>query len=133
MTPLRKRKTPRSEKYMEWVRSQQSAVSQNTQYVVAHHVRCFGWGGIGLKPSDFRTVPLTHEEHMELHRIGEREFWETNNVDPRTQICAQMLIYLRDVLFNPISEDEADEFAEMEFDELIEWLEDKIINLTRYQ
>lgn len=129
----RKRKTPRSEKYMSWVRSLQSAVSSSTQYVVAHHVRCFGWGGMAIKPSDFRVVPLTHAEHLELHNTGERDFWEMREIDPRSHICAQMLIYLSEVLAMPPTEKEADEFSEMEFDDIIEYLEEKIISATRYR
>jgi Protein of unknown function (DUF968) len=130
---LQKRKQPRSEEYLEWVRGQQSIASQSSQYIVAHHVRCFGWGGMGLKPSDYRTVPLTHGEHMELHQHGEIEFWESQDIDPRTYIAAQLLIYLRDYLHCPLSNEDMDSISTLEFNELIEALEDRVLEIERYR
>jgi hypothetical protein len=130
---LQKRKQLRSKEYLEWVRGQQSIVSQSSQYVVAHHVRCFGWGGMGLKPSDYRVVPLTHEEHQELHQHGEFEFWESRDIDPRTYIAAQLLIYLRDELHCSLSDEEMDAVAAMEFDDLISTLEQKVLEVGVYK
>lgn len=39
-----------------------------------HHLR-MGWYAKGLKPPDDWVVPLSHEKHDELHRIGEATFW----------------------------------------------------------
>lgn len=48
----------------------------------AAHVRIGGDGGMSLKPSDWRTVPLCGHDsdseghHAQQHRLGERVFWE---------------------------------------------------------
>lgn len=61
--------------------------------VVAHHVRCLGGGGTGLKPSDFLCVPLTSEEHERLHRGGEKSYWADRGHDPRQLITMHLLVY----------------------------------------
>lgn len=38
--------------------------------------------GIGAKPSDCWTVPLSAEMHREQHASGERWFWEEHGVNP---------------------------------------------------
>lgn len=128
-----KRKTPRNKNYMAWVRTLNSVVSGSNQYVVAHHVRCFGWGGIGLKPSDYRVVPLTHEEHLDLHQNGEEDFWEHHDIEPRSHIAAQMVIYLREEVGDPMTRPEVERLEEMEWTDMIEMLEDRIHNKTRFQ
>jgi hypothetical protein len=48
----------------------------------AAHVRIGGDGGMALKPSDWRTVPLCGADddwmghHAYQHQIGERPFWD---------------------------------------------------------
>lgn len=41
----------------------------------AAHIRWRGNGGVGLKPSDDRVVPLDKGYHILQHRMGEVEFW----------------------------------------------------------
>lgn len=62
--------------------------------VVSHHVRAGGHGGVGLKPSDYRTVPLTDSEHRELHQKGEKSFWLSRDVDPDRVIIALLCEWL---------------------------------------
>ena len=62
--------------------------------VNAHHVRLGGHGGMGLKPSDFRTVPLTDPEHRELHQKGEGSFWNSRGVDPDEVIITLLTSWL---------------------------------------
>jgi hypothetical protein len=62
--------------------------------IVAHHVRCLGGGGMGLKPSDLMCVPLTPIEHERLHRIGEKTFWAEHSIDPKDELAKNMLIFL---------------------------------------
>ena len=38
-----------------------------------HHL-LLGWNRKGEKPHDLWTIPLTHAEHMDLHRIGEKRY-----------------------------------------------------------
>lgn len=59
----------RSKKYLAWVRKQPSAISGRPADD-AHHIIGHGLGGMGTKPSDLLTFPLTRDEHMELHHIG---------------------------------------------------------------
>jgi len=63
----------RSKKYREWVKQQPSIVSG--QYGVdPHHVIGYGFGSMGSKAPDWAVIPLTRQEHNELH--GDRYKWE---------------------------------------------------------
>ena len=73
--PCPKTKTPRNPKYLEFVRSRACCVCGLKYTVVAHHIRMGGGGGTGIKPSDYRTVPLCDNHHKLLHQMGERSFW----------------------------------------------------------
>lgn len=72
-------KTPRNKRYLEWMRLQTccscGAESHPERPSEAAHVRLGMGGGIGLKPSDYRTVPLCRYCHAEQHAKGERTFW----------------------------------------------------------
>lgn len=61
---------------------------------VAAHVRMGGSGGVGLKPSDYRTVPLTDSEHRQQHQVGEKAFWRGCGVDPFTSIIALLRVWV---------------------------------------
>ena len=82
----------RSRKYLEWVRSRACCVTGSYCNVVAHHVRMYGSGGTGIKPSDYMAVPLSTEAHATLHRIGESEFWKDE--DPRDIIISLMATWI---------------------------------------
>lgn len=61
---------------------------------VAHHVRMGAGAGIGQKPSDFLTVPLTDEQHRWLHQIGERTFWHDKlRLDPYAVIKGLLMVW----------------------------------------
>lgn len=47
----------------------------------AAHVR-MGHGGMGLKPSDDRCLPLCIEHHRRQHAMGEAPFWTRAGLDP---------------------------------------------------
>ena len=80
--PRRRRKPRRgpdqAEDYRDWVRQQPSAVSESTRAIEACHT---GPHGFWQKSSGYTCIPLTHEEHMELHRIGPRKFQEKYRID----------------------------------------------------
>ena len=81
--PPRRRREPRrgpdlAEAYRDWIRQQPSAVSESTRNVEACHT---GPHGFGQKSSGYTCIPLTHEEHMELQRIGPRKFQEKYRID----------------------------------------------------
>lgn len=96
----------RSQEYMAFVRKHVSCLSWDAPKVplrfdevegyvpsVAHHVRMGGGGGTGLKPSDYRTVPLTDQEHRVLHREGEESFWRRVGVDPRQRMISLLVLW----------------------------------------
>lgn len=96
-------KTPRSAAYLAFVRGMPCAVTGVEHGVIAHHVRMHPHGGgLSLKPSDYRVVPLNQMRHLELHQHGEKTFWKKYGVRPEAvmgellrQWCAQR--YLVDV------------------------------------
>lgn len=94
----------RSERYLRYIRGQDSCLSWAgglPQAVptpahpvsIAHHVRLGGNGGVGIKPSDYRTVPLTDLEHRALHQRGEKSFWREAGLDPDQIIISLLIVY----------------------------------------
>lgn len=49
--------------------------------MVAHHVRIDCRGGMGLKPSDYNTIPLSAFQHWTLHQGVEKEYYERFDID----------------------------------------------------
>jgi hypothetical protein len=79
----RQRRKPRrgpdqAEAYRDWIRQQPSCVSESTRDVEACHT---GPHGFWQKSSGYTCIPLTHNEHMELHRIGPQQFQEKYRID----------------------------------------------------
>lgn len=89
-----KQKTGRSREYMAFVRTLRSIASGSENEIIAHHVRCMGGGGMGMKPSDYFCVPLTNEEHQKLHNTGEPSFWTANDSSPEEAVLSTQLLYL---------------------------------------
>ena len=89
-------KTPRSSSYLAFVRAHRCAGCSRhpDEYIQAAHVRIGNGGGVGLKPSDYRAVPLCHWCHERQHRIGERTFWEEVGRDPDAIIVRLIGRYL---------------------------------------
>lgn len=88
----------RSKSYMRFVRSRPCAVTGfEGEEVVAHHVRCLGFGGIGLKPPDWMCVPLLSREHTKLHDMGEKSYWAMHGMDPAQVVLGTMLLGLAQV------------------------------------
>lgn len=79
-----KSKSFRNAKYLSWIRKQNCLVTDMdfTQTdMVAHHVRTDCRGGMGLKPSDFNTIPLTAFQHFLLHQGVEKEYYSRHHLD----------------------------------------------------
>lgn len=77
----------RSASYLKHVRGFVCAVSGSREHVCegrieAAHVRMGTDGGLGVKPSDFYTVPLCTKAHANQHSLGEQTFWKHHGVDP---------------------------------------------------
>ena len=71
-SPRKRRRGPaRNWKYLAWIRTLPSAVSGAYGCEAAH---TGSDGGMRQKASDYSAIPLTHDEHMELHRIGREDF-----------------------------------------------------------
>jgi hypothetical protein len=88
----------RNRNYLAWIR-QQECIATGMDFtqtdMVAHHVRAGGNGGMGLKPSDYRTVPLTAFQHHKLHSMIETKYYEMFEV-PIDDVIADLLQrYLR--------------------------------------
>ena len=82
LCPIALMRSHRDSSYLAFVRTQPCCISGLTTGVVAHHVRMMGGGGVGLKPSDYLSVPLHHEVHQKLHSQGEGAFWAEKDVRP---------------------------------------------------
>lgn len=79
-----KRKKDNDDEYCAWLRKQKSAYSHRVAHrgrtIVAAHYRTAKNSGVGIKPL-FSAIPLTNEEHLEQHRVGQfkfasRAWWE---------------------------------------------------------
>jgi archaeosine-15-forming tRNA-guanine transglycosylase len=51
-------------------------------------------GGMGLKVSDYRTVPFCHLHHSEYHQKGRGSFEAKYNVDLREEIINALEAYV---------------------------------------
>lgn len=91
----------RNEKYLQWVRQRPCIVSQVdfTQMdacIVAHHVRYLSIDcGMGMKPSDYRVLPLTAKLHQLLHSGSEKEFWHKHGIDVEMEMIEQLKLYMQ--------------------------------------
>lgn len=98
-TPSQRLPCWRSPVYLKWVRERPCVRCEAPPPSEAAHVRMGNGGGMGLKPSDYRTVPLCHTCHALQHQIGERAFWwQAPNSGPHNLIAAQLALYLAEYL-----------------------------------
>lgn len=90
--PAIKRPRLQEPKHLAWIRTLPCVVSGNNVTVQAAHVR-YGdprffkpHSGIGEKPDDRYTVPLSSELHLTgpdaQHDSNEREWWKGHGIDP---------------------------------------------------
>lgn len=84
-------KEPREhdEKHLKFIRSLPSCISGDGP-CVAHHLLSVSGRGVARKADDRHTLPLTWEEHDELHKKcgsngvwEERYFWDTFRINPK--------------------------------------------------
>lgn len=69
-----KQETFDSEKYRRWIASLPCVVI-GARNVQCAHIRRGAEAGLGRKPADWRTLPLSVEEHAKQHEIGELNYW----------------------------------------------------------
>lgn len=73
-----KTKTERSEEYKRYIRSKPCMICGSKSEV--HHEAIVP-GGIGLKCSDFETLPLCRNCHIERHTAGVDTFYNRHNIN----------------------------------------------------
>jgi hypothetical protein len=72
--------------------------------MVAHHVRTMGGGGMGLKPSDLYTIPLTAYEHARLHAGVEGDYYRRHDLDIQPILVDLMRRFIRNKMEIPIGD-----------------------------
>jgi hypothetical protein len=89
---VEKSKTYKNPKYLEYIRTLPCCVCRRG--AEPHHADT---GGVGIKCSDTRAIPLCHRCHVECHAIGRNTFQEKNNIDFKTvQVkCLEEFIAVR--------------------------------------
>lgn len=115
----------RNKRYLEWARLRKCLVT-GKQAEVAHHVRDRdNSSGTGLRPSDYRVLPLLNSYHTTgtyaIHRIGAFSFYQRFGIDPHRSIVSLLKEYLKEVHNVEFSHNQG-----MEDRELIPLLEEKI-------
>lgn len=75
-----KQTAPRDPAYLDWIRTQ-PCTACGASPVHAHHHPAAGHSSVGLKTSDYRTVPLCPVCHDRVHRIGKLSFWGETDVE----------------------------------------------------
>jgi hypothetical protein len=89
--PFFKNKTPRSEKYKAWIRTQPCVVCGRTGETIAPaHMAT---GGTSIKASDYYCLPLCYDHHAEEHR-GHKTFAEKHNIDIGWKIAEHLEAYV---------------------------------------
>lgn len=71
INPQPKNKPLRDKKYLKWLITQRPLISGDGD-TVAHHLKCLGGGGTGIKPPDNHCIPLPESVHRDVHQYGER-------------------------------------------------------------
>ena len=61
--------------YIEYIKEQPCCITERPN-VDPHHTKSIGSGG-----SDLSAIPLTHELHVECHKIGRDTFQKKYNID----------------------------------------------------
>jgi hypothetical protein len=83
-------KRPRIHKpeYLPWIRQLPCLVTGRTDAIEAAHIRFADTSvgkrtvGMGEKPDDRWTVPLTADEHRKQHSGSEMNYWHHVGIDP---------------------------------------------------
>ena len=128
-----KKKNFRNSQYLEFIRSQLSAISDDSDDykdevadpVVAHQVRIGQNGRTGLEPSDYRTIPLSDSQHKKLHDGGEKSFYEFHGLNEKMQ----MVDYLFEYIYTKMSKNRNLDFQSMipHLEELIEVIDRNVL------
>lgn len=85
--------TARSEAYKSWIRSLPCLCCLKPSE--PHHEPAEGQGGMGMKSSDYRCIPLCSYHHRERHQIGKHTFARKWGIDYEGIIARLQTIYER--------------------------------------
>lgn len=83
--------TYRSPGYLAFVRQRPCSVPGCCNPSTAHHSET---GGLQVKCSDTRSIPLCWAHHEELHRIGRVRFQERYNIDFTSVLICVLELYV---------------------------------------
>jgi hypothetical protein len=85
----------RSEEYLQFIREQACLVC-GTSPCDPHHLNFKGnqSGGMGLKTSDYRTIPLCRIHHNEYHNVGKITFADRHSLDLKMEIIKHIERYM---------------------------------------
>jgi len=83
VSTLFKTKTPRDNKYIEWIRSLSCCICGYPAPSDPHHSES---GGKGIKGSDYSCLPFCHKHHALLHNNGKDSFCKDNTIDLKEMV-----------------------------------------------
>lgn len=89
LNPCPKEKYFRSKPYLTWLRKQMPLIC-GTGPNEAHHLKCLGHGGTGIKPPDNLCIPIPQSVHYEIHFYGELRILNEKhgyNCDQLRKVC----------------------------------------------
>lgn len=83
-------KQPRihDDRHLDFIRSLPCIITGENTTVEAAHIRFADLrvdkhnAGVGAKPHDMWTLPLSGEQHRLQHSMSERKFWRETGIDP---------------------------------------------------
>ncbi len=92
--PRQRRPRARDKAYLAAIAELPSVISLRSPVQVCHlryadPARGKPHTGVGEKPDDFWTLPLTPGEHILQHSMSERAFWKMNGIDP-VALCLRL-------------------------------------------
>ena len=92
---FQKSKRYRSDKYLKWVASKPCILCYY-DCCQAHHITIAEPKAMGMKVSDYYTVPLCYTHHHQLHMTGEAKFWTKIGINPKFYALLLYCIYNSD-------------------------------------
>ena len=92
------KKIYRNSRYLAWLRTRPCCVTGATIDVQAAHIRLGLGGGMGIKPSDYRAVPIQAITHRQQHQMGEKAFWLLHAREPEVEIMRHLAAFCREIV-----------------------------------
>lgn len=89
---FQKSKTPRDSDYLNFIRSKPCCICGKD--AEPHHEN-LGSGSMGMKSSDYYTIPLCRRCHTEKHHYPLDKFWEYANKDVKRLIIDYLSEYIQ--------------------------------------